>query len=78
VREEHRLRLFGNRALRKIFGPTRGAVTGEWRRLHNEELYDVFVSRHFPGNPVKKNEMGGACSTYWEEESCMQDVGGET
>jgi hypothetical protein len=34
-----KLRVFGNRALRRIFGPKRDEVTGEWRRLHNEELY---------------------------------------
>ena len=71
--------MFGVRVLRKIFGPTRGEVIGEWRRLHYEEIYDfVFVNKHFPGNPVKKNKMGGACSTYWEEESCLRGVGGET
>jgi hypothetical protein len=44
LREEHRLRLFENRVLKKIFGPTRDEVTGEWRRLHNEELHDVYFS----------------------------------
>jgi hypothetical protein len=36
LREEHRLRVFKNRVLRRIFGPKRDEVTGEWRRLHNE------------------------------------------
>jgi hypothetical protein len=35
LKEKHLLRLLENRALRKIFGPKRGKVTGEWRRLHN-------------------------------------------
>jgi hypothetical protein len=39
--EEHRLRAFENRALREIFGRKTEEVTGEWRRLHNEELYDL-------------------------------------
>ena len=38
LREERRLRVFENRVLRRIFGPKRDEVTGEWRRLHNEEL----------------------------------------
>ena len=38
MREEHRLRVFQNRVLRRIFGPKRDGVTGEWRKLHNEEL----------------------------------------
>jgi hypothetical protein len=38
LREEHRLRVFENRLLRRIFGPKREGVTGEWRRLRNEEL----------------------------------------
>jgi hypothetical protein len=38
LREEHRPRVFENRVLRRIFGPKRDEVTGEWRKLHNEEL----------------------------------------
>jgi hypothetical protein len=38
LREECRLRVFENKVLRRIFGPKRGEVTGEWRRLLNEEL----------------------------------------
>jgi hypothetical protein len=42
VREECRLRVFENRVLRRAFGPKRDAVTGEWRKLHNEELSDRY------------------------------------
>ena len=41
---EHRLRLFENRVLRRIFGRKRDEVTGEWSKLHNEELYDLYSS----------------------------------
>ena len=44
LREEHRLRVFENRVLRKIFGPKSDEVTGEWRRLHDEELYDLYCT----------------------------------
>jgi len=44
VREERRLRVFKNKVLRKIFGPNRDEVTGEWRKLHNEELNDPYSS----------------------------------
>jgi hypothetical protein len=40
LKEERRLRVFENRVLSKIFGPKRDEVTGEWRKLHNEELTD--------------------------------------
>jgi hypothetical protein len=40
--EEHGLRVFENRVLRKIFGPKTNEVTREWRKLHNEELYDKY------------------------------------
>jgi hypothetical protein len=44
LREEHRLKVFENRVLRRIFGPTRDEMTGEWRKLHNEELRDLYSS----------------------------------
>jgi hypothetical protein len=44
LREEHRLRVFENRVLRGIFGPKRQEVTGEWRKLHNGELHNLFTS----------------------------------
>jgi hypothetical protein len=42
VREEHRLRVFENRVLRRIFGPKRDEVMRGWRKLHNEELRDLY------------------------------------
>jgi len=44
LREERRLRVFENRVLRGIFGSKRDEVTGEWRKLHNEELNDLYCS----------------------------------
>jgi hypothetical protein len=42
LREERRLRVFENRALRRVLGPKRDEVTAEWRKLHNEELGDLY------------------------------------
>jgi hypothetical protein len=42
--KEHRLRVFENRVLRRIFGPKRDEVTGDWRKLHNEELHNLYSS----------------------------------
>ena len=44
MREERRLRVLENRVLRRIFGPKRDEVTGEWRKLHNEGLNDLYFS----------------------------------
>jgi hypothetical protein len=44
LKEEHRLRVFENRFLRRIFGPKRDKVMGEWRKLHNEELLNLYSS----------------------------------
>jgi hypothetical protein len=49
LREERRLRVLENRVLRRIFGPKRDEVTGEWRKLHNEELHDLY----FPPTVVR-------------------------
>ena len=54
VREKRRLRLFENRVLRRLFGPKWEEVTGEWGKLHDEELNDLYCS---PNNvQVTKNE----------------------
>jgi hypothetical protein len=42
LREERRLRVLENRVRRRVFGPKRAEVTGEWRKLHNEELNDLY------------------------------------
>jgi hypothetical protein len=44
LKKEHRLRVFVNRVLRRVFGPKRDEMTGEWRKLHNEELHDLYAS----------------------------------
>ena len=56
MREELRLRVFENRVLRKIFGPKRVEVTGEWRKLHNEELNDLYCSPTIT-HVIKSNTM---------------------
>jgi hypothetical protein len=44
VREEHKMRVFESRVLRRIFGPKRDGVTGGWRKLHKEELHNLYCS----------------------------------
>jgi hypothetical protein len=61
--------------LRRIFGPKRDEVTGEWRRLHNKELYALYSS---PNIIRKKTEMGSTCGMYGVEERCIQGFSGET
>jgi hypothetical protein len=71
LREEHRLRVFENRVLRRIFGPKRDEVTGGWRRLHNEELHGLYSSpsivrvikarrMRWAGHMVRIGEVRGA------------------
>jgi hypothetical protein len=74
LREECRLRVFENRVLRRIFEPKRDEVTGEWRRLHNKELYALYSSP----NIIRVTEMGRACSMYGGEERCAQGFSRET
>jgi uncharacterized membrane protein len=52
---KHRLRVFENRVLKRIFGPKRDEVTGGWRKLHNEELRDLYS----PPSIMKSSNRGG-------------------
>ena len=61
LREERRLRVFEIRVLRSVFGPKRDEVTGEWRKLHKEELNDT---QYCAGGKIETNEMGRACGEY--------------
>jgi hypothetical protein len=63
LREERRLRVFENWVLRRVFGPKRDEVTGEWRKLNNEELNDLY-SLCCAGGKIETNEMGRACGAY--------------
>ena len=80
LREEYWLRVFENTVLREIFGPWRDEVTREWRKLHNEELNDLYCSPNvicYLGDQIKKNEMGRACGTYWGQGRCIMGFDGE-
>jgi hypothetical protein len=62
--------------VRRTFVSKKDEVTGEWRRLHKEELYDPYCSPNIIRvKELIMNEMGGACRTYGGEEMCMQDFG---
>ena len=65
--------------LRRVFGHKRNEVTGEWRKLHNEELSDLYSLPNIVRVvKIEKNEMGGACGAYGGGERWAQGSGGET
>jgi hypothetical protein len=72
LEEEHRLRVFENRVLRRIFGPKRYEVAGGWRELHNQELHNLYSSPS-----IIKTIKSEARSTNGSEEECTQDIGGK-
>jgi hypothetical protein len=76
LREEHRLRVFENRVLRRIFGPKRDEVTGDWRKLHIEELRNLYSSPDIISQ-VKANDVGRACSMHGRGEKSIQGFGGK-
>jgi hypothetical protein len=71
LREEYKLRVFENRVLRRIFGPKRDEETGEWRKLYNKELHDLYSSPSIirimksrmrrAGNVARMREKRNAC-----------------
>jgi hypothetical protein len=61
MREEHRLKVFKNSVLRRIFGPKRDEMIGGWRKFHDEEIHNLYYSQN---NTVKKDEVDRACRTH--------------
>jgi hypothetical protein len=70
LREEYRLRVFENRVLRRIFGPKRYEVTGEWRKLHNEELCIFYCSPNII-RQIKSRRMRWAGHVARMGEECV-------
>jgi hypothetical protein len=83
LREKHRLRVFENRVLRRIFGPNRDEVTGEWRKLHNEELHNLYSSpdiiRQVKSRIIRWAVHVEQCTRFWwetpKERVHSEDVG---
>ena len=78
LREERRLRVSENRLLRRIFGPKRDEITGEWRKLHDEESSDLYSSPNIVRVIKSRSVVGGACRMYRGEERRIQGFGVET
>jgi len=70
--------LFENRVLRKIFGSKRDEVTNEWRKLHNEELNDLYSPNNLRVIKSIRIIMGGTCSAYGGGERRVHGFRGET
>jgi hypothetical protein len=79
LREEHRLRVFENRVLRKIFGCKRDEMIGEWRRLTNEEPYNLYSSPNIIWVIIQRRiKWAGHVARVNGQERYIQRFGGET
>jgi hypothetical protein len=79
---EHRQGVFENKVLRRIFGPKRDEVTREWKKLHNEELRDLYSSprrMRWAGHVAGMGRRATRIGCWWERDHYEgQDVGGWT
>jgi len=74
LREERRLKVFENWVLRRIFGPKRDEVTGEWRKLHSEELNGLFSSPNIIWVIKSIVKWAGYIARVGGEERCIQGL----
>jgi hypothetical protein len=70
-------RVFENRILRRVFEPKRGEVTGEWRKLHSEELYNLYSSPNSVRHMKSRRMMCAGCVACMGEERKVYKVGGK-
>jgi hypothetical protein len=77
LRKRHRLRVFENRVLRRIFGPKRDEVTGEWRKLHNEDLHILYSSPNII-RQIKSRRVRWVGHVARIGEECVQGFYGKT
>jgi hypothetical protein len=77
LREEHRLSVFENRTLRRIFGPKRDEVTGEWRKLHSEELHNLYLSPDIIRQVKSRRMRWAEHVARMGEERSVQGFGGK-
>jgi hypothetical protein len=79
LREEHRVRVYENRVLRRIFGPKRDEVMGGWRKLHNEEYCNLYSSpsiiriiksrrMRWAGHEARMGRRGTRIGYWWESQ----------
>jgi hypothetical protein len=70
--------VFQNRVIRRIFGSKRDEVTGEWIKLHSEELhYFIFLPKYYYADQVEEIEVGETCSTHVRVGVCIQGFNGK-